>query len=234
MVRTNNERLLSEPPEAGRPWARTIAARSTRSHGRRTLAKLLDAAVAEFSEFGWHGARMARIAKRAGTAHGTVYAYFADKDDLLHALHQELSDDVNAALLAIPRLEPGPGGFAALRDWMVEVCGSFLRHAAVSQTMAEALADETDSEAGRSALHDQRRVLNTFADRVRATGVTGLDPMMAALSIYALVEASTAALARDELLVSQEELINGLTEFVHRSIFGADAEGESQWLPSRS
>src|SRR5665213_517900 len=58
-------------PEAER-WSLTVASRTTRAHGRRTIAKLLDAAVSEFASYGYHGASMARIAKRAGTAHGTV------------------------------------------------------------------------------------------------------------------------------------------------------------------
>ncbi|MBO0729742.1 MAG: TetR/AcrR family transcriptional regulator [Acidimicrobiaceae bacterium] len=213
--------MVAQP---GPQWAKTIAARSTRSHGRRTLAKLLDAAVAEFSAFGWHGARMARIAKRAGTAHGTVYAYFADKDDLLEALYLEVGVEVQGAMGAMPALESGPAGFDALRSWMVEVCSGFQRHAAVARTMAEALADETDSKAGRTALRDQQRVLDVFADRVRATGVSGLDPTMAALTIYALIEGANESVQRGELLVSEEELVNGLTEFVYRSAFGAGVD----------
>jgi AcrR family transcriptional regulator len=228
MARSDGVRAGANSAEPSTQWARTIAARSTRSHGRRTLAKLLDAAVAEFAAFGWHGARMARIAKRAGTAHGTVYAYFADKDDLLEALYEEVGVEVHDTLAAIPVLEPGPAGFDSLRAWMVEVCAGFQRHAAVSQTMAEALADEADSTAGRAALRDQRRVLHAFAERVRATGVNGLDPMMAALSIYALIEGANESVQRGELLVSEEELIDGLSEFVHRSVFGARADAPSR------
>lgn len=204
-------------------WARTVKARSTRAHGRRTLVKLLDAAVAEFAEYGWHGARMARLGKRAATAHGTVYAYFADKDDLLFALSQDVGADLLAAMLAMPELEPGPDGFAAVRVWVSEVSGCFRRYAPVFHALATALADEEDSRAGRAALRQQRQVLSVFSDRIRATGATGLDPEMAALSIYALLEGANESVRRGELLVSEEELVTGIAEFVQRSIFGADA-----------
>ncbi len=209
--------------EAGTRWARTVQARSTRAHGRRTLVKLLDAAVAEFAEHGWHGARMARLAKRAGTAHGTVYAYFADKDDLLFALWEDVGAELRACLRAMPPLEVGPEGFAAVRAWVAQVCGLFHRDAAVFHAVAEALSDEENSRTGYAALRDQRRVLSTFADRIRATGSTGMDPDMAALTVYAMLEGANESVFRGELLVSEEELHTGVAEFVHRSILGSDA-----------
>jgi AcrR family transcriptional regulator len=186
--------------------------------------RLLDAAVAEFAAYGWHGTRMARIAKRAGTAHGTVYAYFADKDDLLLALYQEFSADFRATFAAMPPLEPGPEGFAVLREWMAEVCSSFQRNAAVAHAVAE-----EDSGAGRAAMRDQRRLRSVLSDRLRATGATGFDPMIAALSIYALIEGANQSVHRGELLVSEEELVNGLAEFIHRSVFGARADVRPNW-----
>jgi AcrR family transcriptional regulator len=204
-------------------WARTVKARSTRAHGRRTLVKLLDAAVAEFAEYGWHGARMARLAKRASTAHGTVYAYFADKDDLLFALSQDVGADLLAAMLAIPELEAGPAGLEALRSWVSDVSACFRRYAPVFHAVATALADEDNSRAGRAALRQQRQVLSVFADRIRATGSAGIDPEMAALSIYALLEGANESVRRGELFVSEEELVAGTAEFVQRSMFGADA-----------
>jgi AcrR family transcriptional regulator len=213
----------NESTEAPQRWAQTVKARSTRAHGRRTLVKLLDAAVAEFDAHGWHGARMARLAKRAGTAHGTVYAYFTDKDDLLCALWQDVGAELRAALMAMPPLEPGPESFSGLRDWVAEVCGYFKRYASVFHAVGEVLLDEEDSRAGRAGLRDQRRVLSVFADRIRATGATGLDPEMAALSIYALLEGANESVHRGELLVSDDELITGIAEFVHRSVFGSPA-----------
>lgn len=208
-------------PDAEQRWPITVKERSTRAHGRRTLVKLLDAAEAEFAEHGWHGARMARLAKRAGTAHGTVYAYFADKDDLLYALWQDVGSELRSSLMAIPALEPGRHGFAELKQWVTAVCATFRLHAPVFHAMAEALADEESSRGGKTALRDQRRVLTVFEERIRASGTTGVDPAMAALCIYAMIEGTNESVHRGELLVTQEELVTGVTEFIHRSIFGA-------------
>jgi AcrR family transcriptional regulator len=215
--------------DAAQRWARTIDARSTRAHGRRTLVRLLDAAVTEFAEYGWHQARMARIAKRAGTAHGTVYAYFLDKDDLLLALHQEMASDFRETFVAMPPLQPGAEGFVALQDWLAEVCASFQRNGAIAYAVSEVLTDEEHSAAGREALRDQRRMLSVVADRVRASGSTGLDPVIAALCIFALVEGANLAVHRGELLVSERELVDGLAEFVHRSVFGVRVGSRAGW-----
>jgi hypothetical protein len=124
----------------------------------------------------------------------------------------------------MPPLERGPEGFAAIRAWMTRVCAALQRQGAVFQALTEALSDEEDSRAGRAALRDQSRALATWADRIRAAGATGFDPMIAALCIYALVEGSNRSVLRGELLLSGEELVDGLAEFVHRSVFGSGAD----------
>jgi AcrR family transcriptional regulator len=208
-------------PPAEERWAKTIQARSSRAHGRRTLIKLLDAAVAEFGAYGYHGARMARVARRAGTAHGTVYVYFEDKDDLLSAVYAEIDRELGAAIESMPVLEPGPGGFEAVKEWMGRVCDAFQRHGPVLQALAEALSDDDESKAGREGLRNLSRNVAHIADRIRATGTTGVDPGIAALCMSALIEGANRSVLRGELLVSVDELITGLSEFVHRSVFGA-------------
>ena len=52
-------------------------------------AAILNAAVRVFSETGYHRAQVARIAKEAGVADGTVYLYFKNKEDILISLFQE-------------------------------------------------------------------------------------------------------------------------------------------------
>ena len=56
-----------------------------RRNAESTKRRLLDAATAEFAERGFAGARIDRIAERAGTNKRMIYAYFGDKDQLLEA-----------------------------------------------------------------------------------------------------------------------------------------------------
>ena len=48
--------------------------------------QILDAALAEFGEQGLAGARLDDIARRAGIAKGTIYLYFANKEELFQAV----------------------------------------------------------------------------------------------------------------------------------------------------
>ncbi|KJS61888.1 TetR family transcriptional regulator [Streptomyces rubellomurinus] len=52
----------------------------------RTQQLLLDAAVEEFAEFGPDGARIARVATRAGVNKERIYQYFGDKEQLFSAV----------------------------------------------------------------------------------------------------------------------------------------------------
>jgi AcrR family transcriptional regulator len=51
----------------------------------RTRARILDAATAEFAHYGLGGARVDRIAQRAGANKRMLYYYFGSKDDLFLA-----------------------------------------------------------------------------------------------------------------------------------------------------
>jgi AcrR family transcriptional regulator len=57
---------------------------------RRT--QILDAAIAVFSEKGFHRATIKEIARVAGIADGTIYTYFASKDEILIAVLDWLNE----------------------------------------------------------------------------------------------------------------------------------------------
>ncbi|MGV8995934.1 MAG: TetR/AcrR family transcriptional regulator [Parvibaculaceae bacterium] len=60
---------------------------------------ILEAALTLFSEEGFHGASMAKLAKTAGLPVGTIYRHFAGKEELIHALYSELKRDRLIAML---------------------------------------------------------------------------------------------------------------------------------------
>lgn len=64
--------------------------RATRRNGaprdpERTRRRILDAATAEFARYGLGGARVDRIARRAGANKRMLYYYYGDKDELFLA-----------------------------------------------------------------------------------------------------------------------------------------------------
>ena len=56
----------------------------------RTKEKILDSALQEFSRYGFDGARVDRIAKRAGTNKERLYAYIGGKEKLFSAALQRV------------------------------------------------------------------------------------------------------------------------------------------------
>src|SRR5438477_10092960 len=102
--------------------------RELRAQGKKTMRKLLDAAMVVFDERGYHAARVDDIVKVARTSHGTFYLYFANKEDLFRVLAQdcvaatdELADDLGS-------IDPGPDGYEALRHWLARFVDTYRRH----------------------------------------------------------------------------------------------------------
>ncbi|TPG34700.1 TetR/AcrR family transcriptional regulator [Mycobacterium hodleri] len=72
--------------------------RPLQDRSRATVSFVLEAAAQLFSESGYHAVTTNAVAERAGVSIGTLYQYFANKDDLLMAL---LEHHVAAAKTAI-------------------------------------------------------------------------------------------------------------------------------------
>jgi AcrR family transcriptional regulator len=74
------------------PASKGKAPRTAR--GEKTLRKILDAALAEFGQRGFHESSIVGITTRAKVALGTFYTYFDSKEALFAALVQDMSRQV--------------------------------------------------------------------------------------------------------------------------------------------
>ncbi|WP_327365826.1 TetR/AcrR family transcriptional regulator [Streptomyces sp. NBC_01217] len=90
----------------------TVGRNPRRRNSQATKALLLRAATTEFAEHGLAGARIDRIAERAGANKRLLYVYFGDKKQLFDAVVQEQTKAIGDAV-------PPPDGdlcaFAAAR-----------------------------------------------------------------------------------------------------------------------
>jgi TetR/AcrR family fatty acid metabolism transcriptional regulator len=77
---------------------------------------ILHAAVRVFAEKGYHGCRIADVARQAGVAYGLVYHYFKNKDALLESVFAEQWTIFTNALQAVA---DGPG---AATEQLAGVC----------------------------------------------------------------------------------------------------------------
>jgi AcrR family transcriptional regulator len=103
----NGSRALraSEADAVGAPASKRVL----RSQGRRTMRKLLDAAMVAFDERGYHNTRVNDVVEIAKTSHGTFYLYFSNKEDLLRALVTEAAGEAHSLYDALNTL-PADGG----------------------------------------------------------------------------------------------------------------------------
>jgi AcrR family transcriptional regulator len=93
---------------------------------QRTRLKILDAATAEFARYGLGGARVDRIAERAGANKRMLYYYFRDKENLFLAALEGRYAHIRAAerALDLEHLDPR----AALRRLVQFTWRYFLEH----------------------------------------------------------------------------------------------------------
>jgi TetR/AcrR family fatty acid metabolism transcriptional regulator len=79
--------------------------------------RILDAAVKVFARTGFHATRVSEVAKAAGVADGTIYLYFASKEELLVSLFE---DRVRKLLVhmtkELPKEKDAPARLRAIID----------------------------------------------------------------------------------------------------------------------
>lgn len=85
---------------------------------QETRLRILQAAEEVFGEFGYHGAAITEITRRARVSQGTFYLYFESKLEIFQALVRQISTEVRqatstAAAGSRDRLEAERLGFAA-------------------------------------------------------------------------------------------------------------------------
>jgi TetR/AcrR family transcriptional regulator, repressor of fatR-cypB operon len=81
---------------------------------------ILDAALHSFVDRGFHGTAMPEIAKRAGIAAGTIYHYFASKEELVNALFRTWKAEIaRRVFTAFPQGAPTREQFAVMWREMV-------------------------------------------------------------------------------------------------------------------
>lgn len=128
------------------------------ARGRARFEALLRAAAELIAEEGVDGVAFSRIARRAGTAQGSLYQYFPSKEALVLTLHQRLLAALVEAVRAVAdafRARRGPHTVEALAAELVPRLADFyadhpayreLRHALPRHPSVDAAEDEADAE----------------------------------------------------------------------------------------
>ena len=199
---------------AGEPASR----RALRSQGRKTMRKLLDAAMVVFARRGYYAARVDDIVKVARTSHGTFYLYFSNKEDLLRALVAEAGEVVATLDTSLGPVGPDDQGWCELRRWMEQFSEAWQRYAPVLRAWTDlAMSDAELSAQGHAAAG---AVAQTLASRIAESGPQpGIDPSVAAVAVVAMVERFHYLWQFAGLPIDAHAL-DTLTTMVHRGLFG--------------
>ncbi|WP_257455935.1 TetR/AcrR family transcriptional regulator [Archangium lipolyticum] len=220
--------------------SKTEEAGNREGERRRTI---LRAAIDVFARKGYHGCRIADVAREAGVAYGLVYHYFKNKDELLETV-----------------VETGWSGFISRLRTVVESEGSTLEQKVrgIADVAFEAyrvdpravkvlILEVARSPAGTQIVSRQQAFLDTIrmaADMFRAAQATGelradLDPMLCASLLVGAIEmgltAFVSGLMEDRSPEALERAKMQIAESFLRGVLpGAATSAEVSWKQEKS
>jgi TetR/AcrR family fatty acid metabolism transcriptional regulator len=176
--------------------SRAASARAPEPEPEKRRA-ILHAAVRVFAEKGYHGCRIADVARAAGVAYGLVYHYFQNKEELLESVFAEQWGILISALKAI---DEGPGTasekIAAVFGFVFDVFKT--APAAVRVLILEVTRTPHSLRAG-STRETFELAVQTVADVIRRGQASGelrgdLDPVVAAAGVLGALELSVSGM----------------------------------------
>jgi AcrR family transcriptional regulator len=114
----------------------------TQERSRRTVERIIDAAAVVLAEHGYDAASTNRIAAEAGVSPGTLYGYFADKDEIVGAVIERVVDGFGAAVA--PALRAAAGQPAAESSRLL--LGAVLAEVEARRDLVAAFIDRVPAE----------------------------------------------------------------------------------------
>ena len=151
---------------------------------------ILHAAVGVFAEKGYHGCRIADVARAAGVAYGLVYHYFRNKEELLESVFDEQWTIFLSALRTVSEgPEPAPAQLAAMCRFAVDV---FRRSPSAVRVLLLEVARTPGGLGGGSTRRTFEEALAIVAGVVRRGVAAGelrqVDPAVAAAAFLGALE----------------------------------------------
>ena len=215
-------------PRPQRAPARRVADDAAEPEKRRAI---LHAAVRVFAEKGYHGCRIADVARAAGVAYGLVYHYFRNKDELLESVFAEQWTILINALRAI---DEGPG---TSEEKLAGVCGFVLDVYKTAPTAVRVLILEVTRtpnalRAGSTPQTFQAAV-DILAELVRRGQAAGelradVEPVVAAAAVLGSLEMTLTGLVMGlvrPISPSEDELDEVKVQLVALVLAGLRAPG---------
>lgn len=192
---------------------------------------ILHAALRVFAEKGYHGCRIADVARQAGVAYGLVYHYFKNKDALLESVFAE---QWSILLGAIRAIADGPGTAAEKIAGVIHYALDVFRTApAAVRVLILEVPRTPDLVRAGTTRETFEGTVRLIADIVRRGQEAGelradLDPMVAASSVLGVLDMNLAGMVTGLLTASQpseEELERMKRQVVAAALRGIGPAG---------
>jgi AcrR family transcriptional regulator len=191
--------------------------RALRNQGRRTMRKLLDAAMVAFDRRGYHATRVNDVVEIAKTSHGTFYLYFSNKEDLLRALMSEAATESQALYAALVDAPETGASWEQLRAWIGRYSSLWCRYAPLLRAWTDLAA--IDPELGVQIRQTVTAISSALAARISsAPGNSEIAPEAAGMAVLAMLD--RFHYLREFVGQPVDEAgLDTLTTIVHRALF---------------
>lgn len=207
----------------------------TRSMRQRRYATLLSEARSIVASNGFGAASVKAVATAAGVSAGTVYTYFANREELLAAVFREAADgELEAVRLAVSSISPSDDNYfaAAQLSALVE---AFARRAIRGQRLAWALIAEPVGPLIEAERLNYRSAYSGLVADIIARGVASGEFPMQETNIVspgivgAIGEALIGPLSplntsSRESATFSDQVIDGIRTFCLRAVGAADVQ----------
>jgi len=186
---------------------------------RRTI---LRAAIDVFARKGYHGCRIADVAKEAGVAYGLVYHYFKNKDELLETVFEACWSGFSTRVRAIAEAE---GTLAEKLRRITDVVFEAYRvdPRAVKVLVVEVARSPVGRLNHQSAFKDTIELCVQMLNRAQAAGELRpeVDLQLSAMLLFGTIEMAFTALVMGVVDIKEPEKV----ERAKRNIAGSFLQG---------
>src|ERR1700712_5602166 len=153
--------------------------------GANTRGRITEVSLELFGRLGFFDTSVDAIAKEAGISRATLYQYFHGKDDIFLELLNECGSALFRVVRRIGPLGPDAVGFDNLNWWLGEWSWVFEKYSTMFIQWTAIASSDTKVRPEITSF--VRSYNHRVAERLAASGLQGIDPEVAAMTMTALV-----------------------------------------------
>jgi AcrR family transcriptional regulator len=188
------------------------------ARGASTRGKITEVSLDLFGRLGYFDTSVDAIAKGAGVSRATLYQYFKGKDEIF----LELLNECGSALFRVARrigpLGPDEVGFDNLNWWLGEWSWVFEKYSTMFIQWT-AIAS-SDTKVRPEITNFVRSYNHRVAERLAASGLRGIHPEVAAMTMTALVHRMNLFVHTDRAYGrSAKDTVDTLSVFLQLALF---------------